>query len=78
MKPFELSWMCCLEPINLAVELQTLKIGADTILWYQKEIEKYDKIIGKVAEVNEKGDLENGEFSDKSWKEFSETFLQKK
>ena len=65
--------MCCLEPTNLSIELQSLKIGADTISWYEKEIEKYAKIADKIAEVNE-----NGEFDEKTWKEFSDSFLRAK
>ena len=44
-KPFELSWMCCIEPSNLAEELRSLKIGVDTINWYREEIDKYTAII---------------------------------
>jgi len=52
-KPFELSWMCCIEPSNLAQELHSLKIGVDTINWYREEIEKYTAI----AEGMKKGGL---------------------
>lgn len=44
LSPFELSWMCCIEPTNLADELQSLKIGADTINWYREEIDRYVEI----------------------------------
>ena len=44
LSPFELSWMCCIDPSNLAEELQSLKIGADTINWYREEIDKYVEI----------------------------------
>ena len=77
-KPIELSWMCCLEPTNLSTELQSLKIGADTILWYQKEIDKYTKMTDKIAVVKENGEVENGEFDEKTWKEFSDSFLSTK
>jgi len=30
LNPFELSWMCCIEPSNLSEELHALKIGADS------------------------------------------------
>ena len=43
-KPFELSWMCCIEPSNLPEELRSMKIGADSIKWYGEEIEKYAEI----------------------------------
>ena len=42
--PFELSWMCCIDPSNLAEELHSLKIGSDTINWYREEIDKYTEI----------------------------------
>jgi CheY-like chemotaxis protein len=44
LSPFELSWMCCIDPANLAEELRSLKIGADTINWYRDEIDKYTEI----------------------------------
>ena len=77
-KPIELSWMCCLEPTNLAAELPSLKIGADTVIWYEKEIAKYAKMLEKFSEVKENGEIENGEFDQKTWEEFSQSFLQKK
>ena len=42
--PFDLSWMCCIEPSNLAEELHSLKIGVDSINWYKKEIDKYTEL----------------------------------
>jgi CheY-like chemotaxis protein len=44
-KPFELSWMCCIDPSNLAEELRSLKIGMDTINWYREEIDNYNAIV---------------------------------
>src|SRR5450759_3423428 len=44
-KPFELSWMCCIEPSNLSEELRSLKIGVDSINWYKAEIDKYTAIL---------------------------------
>jgi len=41
MKPYELGWICSIEPTNLSAELQTLKIGADAVSWYQQEIDKF-------------------------------------
>ena len=51
-KPFELSWMCCIEPSNLAEELHSLKIGADTLNWYRKEIDKYGEIVNAIEKEN--------------------------
>jgi CheY-like chemotaxis protein len=44
VKPFELSWMCGIEPSNLAEELPGLKIGADSVNWYQQEIDRYTEL----------------------------------
>lgn len=44
-KPFELSWMCCIDPSNLSEELPDLKIGVDTINWYREEIDRYNEIV---------------------------------
>jgi YesN/AraC family two-component response regulator len=45
LNPFELSWMCCVEPSNLAEELHSMKIGVDSINWYREEIDKYTEIV---------------------------------
>jgi len=44
IKPFELSWMCRIEPSNLAAELPSLKIGHDAIDWYQGELDRYSQL----------------------------------
>ena len=53
-KPFELSWMCCLEPSNLSEELGSLKIGADSIAWYKREIDKYKEIAQELSKGERK------------------------
>lgn len=70
-KPFELSWMCCLEPSNLAEELQSLKIGADTIAWYRKEIDKYSEIVS-AGEKDSRGIESPGKGSDTAGKQQTE------
>jgi CheY-like chemotaxis protein len=83
VSPFELSWMCCLEPSNLSEELHALKIGVDSINWYKGEIDKYNEI----AKRGEKGGMQSGssnkggdqagkqESDDKFLQEFAKTFL---
>jgi len=79
-KPFELSWMVCLEPSNLSDELQTLRIGEGTIKWYQEEIEKYDRIINELSKeklkTSESKDLMLKDQNDEEiWKKFSKSFF---
>ena len=51
IKPFELSWMCRIEPSNLAAELPGLRIGHDAIAWYQQELDRYSGLARKMDEV---------------------------
>jgi len=84
IKPFELSWMCGLEPSNLANELPDLKIGNDSVDWYHGEIDRYqalaDKFIEKIAQV-ESDETEGAEqLRKEEYKQllmgFSKPFLQ--
>ena len=50
IKPFELSWMCGIEPSMLARELPGLRIGLDSVDWYQKEIDRYNELSNKFLE----------------------------
>ncbi|MCX7140452.1 MAG: response regulator [Proteobacteria bacterium] len=81
-KPFELSWMCCIEPSNLSEELHSLKIGVDSINWYKAEIEKYDEIVkgvekdrAQTGKGNDQSAAQNAD--DRLLTEFVRTFLQK-
>ena len=84
IKPFQLSWMCGIEPSNLAVELPDLKIGRDSVSWYQEEVDRFQKLASKFMEdtsqheTNEAKDDEqfrNAEYK-KLLIEFSKPFLQ--
>ncbi len=83
IKPFELSWMCCIEPSNLSEELHSLKIGQGTVKWYQEEIDKFDKIIKEIetgaqqAGTTEEGKkiLSEDQKDEEILKEFSKSFF---
>jgi FixJ family two-component response regulator/glycine cleavage system H lipoate-binding protein len=73
IKPFELSWMCCIEPSDLSEELHSLKIGQGTVKWYQEEIEKFDKII---KDIDIQTDSTSEDQKDEEiLKEFSKSFF---
>jgi CheY-like chemotaxis protein len=84
-KPFELSWMCCIEPSNLSEDLHSLKIGVDSINWYKAQIDKYNEIVKGVekerapTDASSKGDGQAvvQKADDKLLQEFIKTFLQK-
>jgi CheY-like chemotaxis protein/glycine cleavage system H lipoate-binding protein len=44
IKPFQLSWMCAIEPSDLAAELADMRIGRDAIDWYQAELDRYSEL----------------------------------
>jgi len=44
IKPFELSWMCRIEPSDLAGELPGLRIGNDAVNWYRKELDRFGEL----------------------------------
>ncbi len=44
IKPFELSWMCRVEPTALAAELPSLRIGQEALEWYQRELDRFDQL----------------------------------
>jgi CheY-like chemotaxis protein/glycine cleavage system H lipoate-binding protein len=62
IKPFGLSWMCGIEPSNLARELPDLRIGRDSINWYQEEIDRYQELSSKFTEhIAQYESIETGE-----------------
>jgi len=84
IKPFQLSWMCGIEPSNLAAELPGLKIGRDSVSWYQEEIDRFHKLASKFTQdtsthgTNQAGEAEqfkNAEYMNLLI-EFSSPFLQ--
>jgi CheY-like chemotaxis protein len=84
IKPFELSWMCRIEPSDLAGELPGLKIGVDAVNWYQQELDRYSELAnsaGEGAGANEamesgKAEPELSATQQELLVEFSKPFLQ--
>ncbi len=62
IKPFELSWMCGIEPSNLLEELPDFRIGQDSVVWYQNEIDRYQELADKFLE--DTAEFESNETSD--------------
>ena len=82
-KPFELSWMCCIDPSNLSEELHSMRIGVDSINWYREEIDKYGEILKgvekegvRVASSGKGDDKAGNEATDEKFvKAFARSFL---
>jgi CheY-like chemotaxis protein len=84
IKPFELSWMCRIEPSDLAGELPGLRIGHDAVDWYQQELDRYSELSKKASEGGDrnesiktgKAEQENNAEQQDLLVEFSKSFLQ--
>lgn len=81
MKPYELGWMCSIEPTNLTEDLKKLKIGSDTVSWYQKEIDGFHEIAKKInSEKEESKETTEGTEADnlneRIWEAYSKSFIQ--
>lgn len=84
-KPFELSWMCCIEPSNLPEDLRSLRIGVDSINWYRDEIDRYAAIVQRVEKANPQtastgqadDAVEKRRMNEMILEEFAKTFLLK-
>lgn len=83
IKPYELGWICHIEPSDLTRDLKGLRIGASAISWYQEEIDKFRDMVNKMAEKGPDSKNGNGKLhpesletmDDKIWEAFSKSFL---
>lgn len=82
-KPFELSWMCCVDPSSLADDLHALKIGAESVHWYREEIDRYGELLRNAekerspTQASGKSKAELHYADEKLLQEFAQTFLLK-
>jgi CheY-like chemotaxis protein len=56
VKPFELGWICTLEPADLGGELPGLKVGAEAVTWYQEELDRFSELAARHRGKDEPGD----------------------
>ena len=79
MKPYELGWICTIDPANLPGDLQTLILGADAVNWYRQEVDKISEKVASSVE-SEKGRVsaeeEKKRLEDDVWKAFEEVYLK--
>ncbi len=85
MKPYELGWLCRVEAADLATDLRGLRIGANAVSWYQKEVDKFMEAVRNIS-AEERGSREESNGSEQEtvadvnghdWEAFSRSFLQK-
>jgi CheY-like chemotaxis protein len=79
LKPYELGWVCTMEPTDLTGDLRELRIGADAVSWYRQEIGRYAEMIRTALRTREasgksvSGDNGDG-LDDVTWEVFEQAF----
>jgi glycine cleavage system H lipoate-binding protein len=53
LRPYQLGWVCTMEPASLNADLKDLKIGADAVSWYREEINRYGEMIRTAVRARE-------------------------
>jgi CheY-like chemotaxis protein len=80
LKPYELGWVCTMDPAHLTSELRELRIGADAVSWYREEINRYAEMIRAARREREAGGKSPGNGSgdgvdDVAWEVFEHAFI---
>lgn len=83
MKPYELGWICCIEPTDLSKDLRSLRIGADAMSWYEGELRQFKEIAHEIEEHRMKAgdrggesELGQGRIDSESWVLIADTFMK--
>jgi len=85
LKPYELGWLCRIEPNKLSDDLKEMKIGEDAVSWYREEVERYTEMKEKIARekgdagaLPDAGDAAGSDVLDPAtWVAFSRTFVNR-
>jgi CheY-like chemotaxis protein len=79
LKPYQLGWVCTMDPVQLTEELRDLRIGADAVSWYRGEIHRYGEMIREALRARE-GEgksvrtAKDAGFDDVTWEVFERAF----
>jgi CheY-like chemotaxis protein len=75
-RPYQLGWICSVEPDNLTADLAELTIGCDAVSWYEQEIRTLLAAAGaKEQEEGVAGPDEMARSVDAAWAVFEQEFL---
>lgn len=79
LKPYQLGWVCTMDPLHLTEDLRDLRIGADAVSWYRGEIHRYGEMIREALRARE-GEgksvraANDGGLDDVTWEVFERAF----
>jgi len=85
LKPYELGWFCRIEPTNLTLDLQDLKIGEEAVGWYREEIERITELrkargetrVETASRATAGAGADANTLDEDSWQRFSRTFINR-
>jgi CheY-like chemotaxis protein/glycine cleavage system H lipoate-binding protein len=78
IKPYEVGWICAVDPSQLSDDLRELRIGAETVEWYEEEIRKYQRALHATggSELHDGAEPEETATRiERFWSVFGTTFL---
>jgi len=81
LKPYQLGWVCTMDPSSLTDDLRDLKIGAAAVSWYREEINRYGEMIRAAlrAREGEGKSVRNGKdegLDDLTWEVFEKALVR--
>ncbi len=81
LKPYQLGWVCTMEPSDLNRDLGELKIGSDAVSWYREEIARYGELIRSALRAREADGKNaphrpNAELDEVTWEVFEHAFAR--
>jgi CheY-like chemotaxis protein len=81
LKPYQLGWVCTMDPASLTDDLRDLKIGAAAVTWYREEINRYGEMIRAAlrAREGEGKSVRNGKdegLDDVTWEVFEKASVR--
>jgi CheY-like chemotaxis protein len=83
LKPYDLGWLCRIEPTKLADDLKEMKVGEDAVSWYRGEVDRYTEMKEKITRESGDAEAEPDAGEDAAsdvqdpatWAAFSQTFI---
>lgn len=79
LRPYDLGWICVIEPNNLTGDLSGMTLGADSVAWYQTQVESFRHKLAEEIAANRPPDKAHkagtGENAEAAWTAFASCFL---
>ncbi|MFI5395193.1 MAG: response regulator [Candidatus Binatia bacterium] len=79
LRPYDQGWICVIEPNNLTGDLSGMTLGADSVAWYQTQVESFRRKLAEEMAANRPPDKAHtagtGENADAAWNAFASCFL---